>query len=578
VARRIRWASPPARGQADVHHKSQARLDLLENLGGDDALLFVQLQSAEEPLGLSDAEPRQFADVLASDGHSDGLRPQTSPGAALARLLGEVSVEASLDVVACGVLPSARQVRNHSLKREPVFVLVVFRGSVHEDPLEILGNLFVGDGLVETDLAAESLHEAIVEDVHTLAALAPGVDGPVFERNGLVRHDQVRVEFEDGAQPVAASAGAVGTVEAEQPGRQLLETGLRMLRTGEFLTVNRLLPVAVASVALVGAGLLNQHEQNTVGELQGGLHGIGQPDVHTLLDDQPVHDRRDIVLAVLVQGRDVVNVVDAAVDANADEAFPLNVGEDLAVLAFLAANQRGADLYFGPFRPGYDRFDDLRGMLAGNLAAANPAVRLTHPGEKQPEIVVYLRRRGHRRTRVAAGAALLDGDRGRQARNVADGRFLHLFQELPRVRTERFDVLAPPLGVNRIERQRALARAADARNHDHLIARDAQADVLEIVLGGTGDLNCLFRVLGHMVCEPNASTPIPVGTEPHLRVRHHVSFRSAQTIYCNASRAKGKSPPGRICRKSLSGRDELARTTYRPVQVGPSLPQIDTLI
>ncbi len=153
-------------------------------------------------------------------------------------------------------------------------------------------------------------------------------------------------------------------------------------------------------------------------------------------------------------------------------------------------------------------------MLAGDLFPADPAVGLTGAGEEQAEIVVDLRCGRDGRTRIAAGAALLDGDRGGQARDIADRRLLHLFEELPGVGTERFDVLAPALGVDRVERQRTLARAADARDDHELVARDAQADVLEVVLGGTGDRDDLVVSLRHIVNGPNPSIPILIHTNP----------------------------------------------------------------
>ena len=51
----------------------------------------------------------------------------------------------------------------------------------------------------------------------------PGGDGAAVDRQLVVADDQLGVDLEAGAEPVAALAGAVGGVEGEVPGRQLVE-------------------------------------------------------------------------------------------------------------------------------------------------------------------------------------------------------------------------------------------------------------------------------------------------------------------------------------------------------------------
>ena len=82
---------------------------------------------------------------------------------------------------------------------------------------------------------------------------------------------------------------------------------------------------------------------------------------------------------------------------------------------------------------------------------------------------------------------LLDGDRRRQAVDVIDLRLLHLADELPGVRAEALDVPPLALGVDRVHRQRALARAARAAADGHLVAGNLDVDALEVVLPGAAD-------------------------------------------------------------------------------------------
>src|SRR3982074_2097383 len=64
------------------------------------------------------------------------------------------------------------------------------------------------------------------------------------------------------------------------------------------------------------------------------------------------------------------------------------------------------------------------------------------PRPQQPQVVVDLRARADRRARVARGRLLVDRDRRREPLDRVDVRLVHLTQELPCVRGERFDVLA----------------------------------------------------------------------------------------------------------------------------------------
>ncbi len=65
---------------------------------------------------------------------------------------------------------------------------------------------------------------------------------------------------------------------------------------------------------------------------------------------------------------------------------------------------------------------------------------------------------------------------------MLDVRALELAQELPRVRAQRLDVAALPLGVERVERQARLARAAHPREHHELALRAPEPIDAQVVL------------------------------------------------------------------------------------------------
>ncbi len=76
---------------------------------------------------------------------------------------------------------------------------------------------------------------------------------------------------------------------------------------------------------------------------------------------------------------------------------------------------------------------------------------------------------------------------GRQPLDEVDVGLVHLAQELAGVRGEGLDVAPLALGVDRVEGERGLARARQAREDDEPVARQIDADVLEVVLACPAD-------------------------------------------------------------------------------------------
>src|SRR5262249_17398548 len=91
--------------------------------------------------------------------------------------------------------------------------------------------------------------------------------------------------------------------------------------------------------------------------------------------------------------------------------------------------------------------------------------------------------------RALAGCFLLDADRGRQATDSFNLRFLQRSEKLTGIAREALDVSALPLGVERIDCERALARTAGPAANGHFVAGDIDVDALQIVLASAADLD-----------------------------------------------------------------------------------------
>src|SRR5581483_10173978 len=173
-----------------------------------------------------------------------------------------------------------------------------------------------------------------------------------------------------------------------------------------------------------------------------------------------------------------------AVDLHPREALVAQLLEEVAILALAIAHDRSVDREAGALREGEDLLDDRVDRLPRDRTPAHGAVGSPHPCVEEAQVVVDLGDRPDRRARVARGRLLVDRDRRREAVDRVDVRLLHHLQELPRVGGERLDIPPLPLGVDRVEGEARLPGPRESGDADQALARQADGDVLEVVLPG----------------------------------------------------------------------------------------------
>jgi hypothetical protein len=109
------------------------------------------------------------------------------------------------------------------------------------------------------------------------------------------------------------------------------------------------------------------------------------------------------------------------------------------------------------------------------------------------EVIVNLGDRANGRSRIGAGGLLFDRNGGREPVDQVDVGLLHLLEELAGIGGQRLDVAPLSLGVDRVEGERRLAGAGQARDHDQLVARQIDVYVLEVVDARTAYRNPVVR-------------------------------------------------------------------------------------
>ena len=130
---------------------------------------------------------------------------------------------------------------------------------------------------------------------------------------------------------------------------------------------------------------------------------------------------------------------------------------------------------------GVDMLDYVVGRVLLDKVSRDGRERPAHAGKQQPQVVIDLGARAHGAARVARDGALLDSDGWRQSVDEVAVGLGHAAHELAGIGRQALDIAALTLGIQRVERQRRLAAARQARHDDKLAARYRHVNVLEVV-------------------------------------------------------------------------------------------------
>ena len=131
--------------------------------------------------------------------------------------------------------------------------------------------------------------------------------------------------------------------------------------------------------------------------------------------------------------------------------------------------------------------DNLIDRLRSDWIATARTVPLANAREQDPQVVVDLRDRAYRTSRIIAAGFLRNRNRRAQSGDQIDIRLGHLPKELPSETGKGLDVATLPFGKDGIERQRAFAASRNAGQAYQLVARQNQVDVAQVMFAGAAN-------------------------------------------------------------------------------------------
>ena len=453
--------------QPHVGEVLQAVADFDEDARRRFRVVFVEFQPCEEGDQGVHGHRHQIGDRLAADAYVQRLFAQARAAAfgtgGLARVAGLHHAE--LDFA-----PLRVDVFEKFVESVEIFV------AAPQQPF-LLGRQFVERRVDRESELRGVLHELLLPFAHRLAP--PAGHGVLVNGLALVGDHQVLVDADHLAVALAPGAGPQRVVEAEEVFRGAFELD------AVGLEARRELPYALvrddfADVPAVGEGAGHR-------VADAGLRVLVRRYAHAV-DDDPDFVGPGVGTD---SGQHVLDQPHFAARVDPHETLREQQRQFFDDPLPFAQYQRCADdhaLSVAGENPGRHVIH----AEAAHLLPRDGRKGVPRAGEQQFEVVVDFSRRAHGRTGVARVDLLLDGDGRRDARDDIHVGFVDLPEELPGVGREALDVAALPLGENRVEGQRRLARAGESRHDDEFVVRNFDLDVAEVVDPRSFDIYGVF--------------------------------------------------------------------------------------
>ena len=348
-------------------------------------------------------------------------------------------------------------------------------GAVKQRLLEGLRQGFEGSFQGHAKVAGQRLHALILQRLHLRHATPPGADRACSQAFQRIRHQQRGIGRHHRTDALAGGAGAEVGVEGKMLGRQLFQQV-----TGARVGVGR-----GKTEGLFRGSLASTHQEPNLLTVpsQRRLDALHQTRAHAVAHDQPVHHHLDPLRSRCRRTRrGLLQLPHLPIHPHADEALTTELFEQALQIARLTFHHWREHDHAGAFLQRQHPPTDLLRRVAREHLARDGIMR--HAGHRieHAQVVVNLRDGGDGGARVGRGMRLLNRHGRTQTFDEIHVRLFQLIQKLPGVGGKALHVTTLALGVERVESQGGLARAAHPGHHHQPVAWQVQIHVLQVVL------------------------------------------------------------------------------------------------
>ena len=239
---------------------------------------------------------------------------------------------------------------------------------------------------------------------------AIGVDRALGNAFFLVRYHHIGVDFLAESQSLTGRAGAAGGIEAKEARFGLRHAAMAM-RTGQVFAEQMIDGMPAVGHILRNHTAIAQFKRgfNRIGQARFKGAGIIGLHIFSAANDEAVDDDFNIMDDITIQFDVFIQVADSPVHPHPRKALLADVLQDFDMIAFFAMNNGRQDLNAAVGRHILHLVDNLLGALGRYPFAANRAVRHTHAGIQQTQIIINLGDGADGGARVVTDAFLIDG-------------------------------------------------------------------------------------------------------------------------------------------------------------------------
>ena len=236
-----------------------------------------------------------------------------------------------------------------------------------------------------------------------------------------------------------------------------------------------------------GVSIQQHHGHGAFAKREGRLDRLQDAVAVLGANHDTVHHRFNVVNLVPVDFEPRFELHQFSIHAGTEVPQPHDLFKQLSVVAFSSAHHGGEQQQFLAIKPVEDVVRDLVVRVPNHGLSGFQREGIGRTGIEQAQKVVQLGHGAHGGTRVFGHGLLLDGHHRTQPGDGLHIRTLQASEELPGVRTQRFQKAALTFCVECVEGQTGFSAPTHPGEHHQFVAWQNHVHLLQIVFRSARD-------------------------------------------------------------------------------------------